>query len=57
MSQRKRIKGKARKQISLSPDIVPIGLDLARRDCRSFSNYLEFLILKDRESRDVKEAA
>jgi hypothetical protein len=57
MSQRKRTKGKARKQISLSPDIVPIGLDLARRDCRSFSNYLEFLILKDRESRDVKEAA
>lgn len=51
MSQRKRIKGKARKQISLSPDVVPVGQEMARRDCRSFSNYLEFLILKDRDAR------
>jgi hypothetical protein len=57
MSQRKRTKGKARKQISLSPDIVPVGLDLARRDCRSFSNYLEFLILRDRDARRIKEVA
>jgi hypothetical protein len=57
MSRRKQTKGKARKQISLSQDIVPIGLDLARRDCRSFSNYLEFLILQDRDARRIKEVA
>ena len=53
MSKRKRKQGKARKQISLSSDIVPIGLDLARQDCRSFSNYLEHLIIKDRDARKV----
>jgi hypothetical protein len=57
MNSRRGKRSKARKQISLSPDVVPIGLRLAKADCRSFSNLLEFLIRQEDQSRRLKEAA
>lgn len=44
---RTRTKGKSRKQVSISPDAVKIGLALAQADSRSFSSFLEFLIRQE----------
>jgi hypothetical protein len=50
-------RGKARKQISLSPDVVPLGMTLAKSDCRSFSNLLEYLIRSEHARRNSEVAA
>jgi hypothetical protein len=49
---------KMRKQISISKDVLPVGLAMASADSRSFSSFLEMLIRKEESLRNsLKEAA
>lgn len=59
-TRRLKRRSKMRKQISISPDVLPVGLAMARADSRSFSSFLEFLIRKEDTARNpqpLKEAA
>lgn len=49
--------GKRRVSLSLDQQVLKIGAKLAAEDNRSFSNYVETLILRDREKSSETDDA